>query len=206
MDAKEFIIRSGYTNEIDWQEERNFNNIAENEFLAEVAWVVLSSGMRVTVIEKIFDQISRIFYDWILLDKIVEDQSFCRKMALKVFNNPKKIDAIIYFAEHISKNGFESVQCEIGHNGVEYLMTFPFLGPATAFHLAKNIGLPVVKPDRHLVRVAQVAGYQSPMDLCRDIADYISEDIAVVDLVIWRYATLCKDYLDLFTPVSYVPE
>ena len=37
--------------------------------------------------------------------------------------------------------------------GVNYLTTFDQIGPVTAFHLAKNLGLDVVKPDRPLVRM-----------------------------------------------------
>ena len=202
MDAKEFVIRNGYINEIDWQEDLSFECLTESNFLAEAAWVILSSGMKATVIEKLFTHLSRIFLEWNSACQIVESKTYCRKMALEIFNNPAKIDAIIYISEYIYTHGFDSVYDEIRQNGTEYLKTFPFIGPTTAFHLAKNIGLPVAKPDRHLVRVAQVAGYQCPAELCRDIADYICENVAVVDLVIWRYATLRDDYLNHFNLVS----
>lgn len=87
---------------------------------------------------------------------------------------------------------------QITSNGVSFLETFPYIGPVTAYHLAKNIGLDVVKPDRHLVRLAASAGYPSPLALCEDIATVLGERLGVVDLVLWRFATQCERYLTLF--------
>jgi hypothetical protein len=39
--------------------------------------------------------------------------------------------------------------------------------------------------------------------MCADIADAIGEKLSVVDLVMWRYATLQKNYLELFPIRSY---
>jgi len=35
-----------------------------------------------------------------------------------------------------------------------FLMSLPYVGAVTWRHLAKNLGLPVAKADRHLVRLA----------------------------------------------------
>ncbi len=84
-------------------------------------------------------------------------------------------------------------------DGVDYIAQFPFMGPATSYHFAKNIGLPVAKPDRHLNRIASTVGYSNPHAMCQDIAQFIGDKISVVDLVMWRYATLDKNYLELFS-------
>ena len=55
-----------------------------------------------------------------------------------------------------------------------------------------------VKPDRHLCRVAQAAGYSSPAAMCETIALDTGDRLAIVDLVIWRYATLTKSYCENF--------
>ena len=75
------------------------------------------------------------------------------------------------------------------------------MGPVTACHLAKNLGLDVVKPDRHLLRIAAVTGYQSPYEMCCDIAKVTSDKLSVIDLVIWRFATIQRQYLDHFSGV-----
>ena len=65
----------------------------------------------------------------------------------------------------------------------------------TCFHLAKNIGYPVPKPDRHLQRIAKAFGFCQTMDLCTAIATILEEPVQVVDVVMWRYATIDPDYL-----------
>ncbi len=70
------------------------------------------------------------------------------------------------------------------------------MGEATSFHLAKNIGLNVAKPDRHLVRMSSALGFESVNILCSEISNLIEENISLIDLVLWRYATLDKNYID----------
>ena len=77
-----------------------------------------------------------------------------------------------------------------------YLESFPFIGPITKFHLAKNIGIDVAKPDRHLSRISKMLGFASVQELCESISQRIDEKVSVVDLVIWRYATIDKKYLE----------
>lgn len=198
MIAKERVIFCGYAHEIDWQDELSFDSITEQDFLREAAWVILSSGMRETVIRNKFPYISSAFYDWQSAKYIVRRNSKCRNEALTHFNNTPKINAIIKIATHISNNGFEIVHKKIECDGIEYISQFPYMGPATSYHLAKNIGLPVAKPDRHLKRIAAIVGYDSPHSMCIDIADLTGDKPSVVDLVLWRYATLCEDYLKIF--------
>ena len=64
--------------------------------------------------------------------------------------------------------------------------------------LAKNLGVDTAKPDRHLVRVAEATGYASPASLCEHLARMVGDTVAVVDLVIWRFATISADYLEFF--------
>jgi len=118
--------------------------------------------------------------------------------ALAVFASPRKIDAILEIVAHVHARGFRQVKTDISVKGVDYLRQLPFMGPATSFHLAKNLGLDVVKPDRHLVRIAEATGHSTPDELCQEIAREVGDRVAVVDLVLWRYANLRSDYLACF--------
>lgn len=200
--AKETVIREGYGQEIDWQREVSLSTLNESRFLKESAWVILSSGMNEVVIRKIFPKISDVFFCWESSETIYRNQSRCLESALTIFNNPPKIKAIIEIAKEISDVGFDNSLKSIETKGVSYLKKFPYIGPTTSYHLAKNIGFYVAKPDRHLVRVAKAAGYGNPHRLCLDLAEIVGDDIRVVDLVIWRYATLHKNYLELFSDVG----
>lgn len=198
MIAKQTVIEAGYAFEVDWQERLVFDQITEFDFLSEAAWVVLSSGMCESVIRKKFPRVSAAFFEWESAQKIAEYSAVCSKVALCHFNHSKKIGAIIQIAVHVFERGFDLVREGIKQEGVNYIAKLPYMGPATSQHLAKNIGLQVAKPDRHLNRISQKAGYCTPHKMCGDIAEIIGEKLSVVDLVLWRYATLRKDYLDLF--------
>ena len=199
MGAKSAVIDAGYAPEIDWQECIEFSNVTESDFLRESGWVIMSCGMRETVIRQKFPHISAAFFDWETAEKIVRNKKKCTTQALKHFGHSGKIKAIVHVATHVFENGFESVRQGIEMTGVEYLTQLPYMGPATSNHFAKNIGLPVAKPDRHLTRIAKVAGYSSAQLMCADIAEITGERIPVIDLVFWRFATLDKNYLSYFS-------
>jgi len=197
LNIKNTIIRHGFGDEIDWQEDNHIEKLNETTFLKESAWVVLSSGMRETVIRQKFPSISKAFYNW-HSSKIVNNKNKCRKAALKVFGNKRKIDAIIKIVEKTYKLGFYLFKENIVKDGIEFIQLLPFMGPATSYHLAKNIGLDVVKPDRHLLRITDKAGYNCPEKLCNTISKYVGDKISVVDIVMWRFATIQSNYLESF--------
>lgn len=196
--AKEAIIKEGFAEEIDWQNDIQFSRINESYFLKEAAWVILSSGMKELIIRKKFPEISAAFYHWRGSTQIVKNKEKCKMRALMVFRHEQKINAIINIAEKISKNGFNSLKICIQNEGIRFIKTMPYMGPATSYHLAKNIGLDVAKPDRHLWRIATITGYNNPQNLCEDISTYVGDRISVVDLVMWRFATLNPNYIEYF--------
>lgn len=188
------IVSENFSHEIEWQDSLQFSDIGESAFLREAAWVVLSSGMREVVIRSKFPSFSLAFYDWQSALQISANAEQCRKNASQVFAHMGKLDAIIEIAATITKDGFETFKCNISTKGVPFLQSLPFIGPTTSFHLAKNIGLDVVKPDRHLVRISAMAGYSCPAEMCKVISEAVGDRLSVVDLVVWRYATLNPGY------------
>ena len=195
VDAKDVIIGEGFDSELDWQEGLDFINCKESDLLKEAAWVILSSGMRETIIRMKFPNISIAFLGFNNAVDIVDNSGKCRVEAMKSFGHSGKIDAIINVATRIAVDGFDKIKSSISRDGVEYLQSFDFIGPTTSYHLAKNLGLNVSKPDRHLCRVAEVCGFDSVAALCEKISNITGDSVAVVDLVIWRFATIRSDYL-----------
>lgn len=192
--AKAVVIDQGFAEEIAWQNELRLWNLHEGPFLREAAWVVLSAGMRETVIRERFPKLSRAFHHWRGARAIILTARASRRNALRVFNHPKKIDSIIEIACAIETLGFDALKLRICLEGISYLRSLPFIGPVTSYHLAKNIGLDVVKPDRHLQRISNLAGYTSPTIFCQEISACVGDRLSVVDLVLWRYATLNPGY------------
>ncbi len=198
LDLKSIVVTNGYGPEIDWQDTRDLNTISESEFLQESAWVILCSGMKESIIRNIFGEISIAFINWKSSNSISENAESCRLNALKVFNSPLKIAAILSLCNKIDTSGFKSTKRLIKTQGIDFLKEFDFIGPITCYHLAKNIGLDVVKPDRHLVRIAKECKVSNPHRLCDLIAQITGDRISVIDVVLWRYATIHKDYLSKF--------
>lgn len=190
LHARESLIEWGFAPEIDWQETRSLQTLVERDFLRESAWVILSAGMRESVIRRIFGGVSEAFLSWEDSRQIADCRGRCERRALKEFNHFRKIRAIGQVCCLVAQRGFEAIRTDIAADGVEFLKSLDYVGPITAYHLAKNIGLDVVKPDRHLVRAAAAAGYSHPTELCRAIASVTGDRLSVVDLVIWRYSAL----------------
>ncbi len=198
LKAKETVIQAGYKNEISWQESVNIDCVTESNFLREHAWVTLSAGMQERVIRNRFRGVASSFYDFQSAEVIVENKLACRQTALRYFNNQRKIDAIILMAQRIFNEGFEKFKRYLCLSPLETLQSLPYIGPVTCFHLAKNIGIQVAKPDRHLTRLANHAGYGDVQLFCRDISSQTGDSIPVVDIVLWRFASITESYLDLF--------
>ena len=163
LGAKQVVIESGFGPEVDWQETRHLEKLSESEFLQECAWVVTCSGMKEAVVRKLFPRISVAFKLWKSADTIVRHKEVCRTKGLSIFGHGGKIAAILANCEKVANSGFDNILEGIREGGPEYLMTFDFIGPVTCYHLAKNIGLQVVKPDRHLVRISRATGFASPL-------------------------------------------
>ena len=201
--AKQIICDEGYEEEIMWQSSLNFEQINENFFIKELAWVILSSGMKEQIIRGKFMKISECFFNWKSASKIVKNKKDCFRRAITVFNNPRKISAIIKSAEIIDKKGFEKIKEMIKNNPIDSLLIFPFIGNTTAYHLAKNIGICVAKPDRHLVRIANKEGFKDVQEFCQKISELSGDSIPVVDIVFWRFANLHNDYLNVLSSINF---
>ena len=196
LDAKRAVVQGGFGWEIDWQESLEFDRLTEPSFLQEAAWVVLTAGMREAVVRRRFNAVSEAFLGWSSAKAIVDSRRRCRRRALAVFNHRPKIGAILGIAHRTASLSFEWIKSRILEQGVSYLQRLPFIGPVTSFHLAKNIGLQTAKPDRHLVRIAALFGFPSAQTMCETIAEEVCDSVSVIDVVLWRYATLHIDYGD----------
>jgi len=200
--AKEMVVEKGFAQEIASQAHLSLLSMTESDFLRECAWVVLCSGFRESIVRGIFSRLSTAFFSWQSASLIATNKNLCRERALRAFGSKRKIAAIIRIAEIVYRSGFRHIQPVLLLEPLRFIATLPMMGPATTLHLAKNLGLPLAKPDRHLVRIARAIGYSSPQHLCEDIATLVREHVSVVDLVLWRFATLHPHYLALFLSVQ----
>jgi len=200
--AKARVTEAGHGPEVAWQHECSLLPVTETRFLREAAWVVLCSGFREAVVRKHFSAVSEAFHNWEGAKAIADDTAGCFARGCKAFGHSRKIRAIIEISRHVSEHGFAELLKRARDEGAAPFRCLPYIGPATSLHLAKNLGLDVAKPDRHLSRIAAVAGFSSPEDLCRTISTETGDSAAVVDVVLWRFATIEKRYIHYFGGVA----
>ena len=194
--AKRTVLAAGYGDELSWQRSRRVSQIDEPSLLREAAWVILSSGMKETVVRAKFAAITHAFHDWRTAQEIADTEQECVDTALLHFNHSGKIGAIARTAAIIASKGVSSILLELEIDAIGALQQFPYIGPITSYHLAKNLGLPVAKADRHLVRLAKSIGCDDVQTMCRNISLFLGDPVPVVDLVLWRFATIA-DISDL---------
>lgn len=172
FELKTALIESGYAEEIDWQTEL----MPVDDpivFRNEAIWVILNSGMKAQVARLIHTRIWRAVNDG--------------KDISTAFGHKGKVAAIKLIMSAYGRMFSEYQQAT---DKVEYLQTIPFIGGITKWHLAKNLGHDVVKPDRHLVRIAKNYGYRDCVAMCNRIAELTGDKVSVVDIVLWRSANL----------------
>ena len=188
LKAKQEIIDAGYEEELWWEEDMDFEKVDEYFFLMQAAWVILCSGFRAEVIRARWEQIEAAFLGFETAKDIALHTRHCFEEAIKVFGHRDKINAIIDAAIYVNEVGIDFVKARILEHGPDWLTRFRFIGKITCYHLARNLGLDAVKPDRHLVRISEAWGYDEPLTMCKAIAAVTGDRLGVVDLVLWRWA------------------
>jgi hypothetical protein len=170
-ELKSQIIQRGFADEIEWSENLRPCDDAET-FFREYLWVVLNSGMK--------NQVARI------IERRIYDAWDRGDTTTSAFGHKGKTAGIDYVRENMDRL-FEEYR--VAKDQTEFLVTLPWIGNITKYHLAKNLGVDCCKPDRHLARIA--SSYNTIPDLlCRTLSQATGDRVATVDLVIWRAANL----------------
>jgi hypothetical protein len=187
--AKNEVIRRGYSYEMLWQDSRELTQLCEQDFLRETAWVIYCSGFREQTVRRVFDFLSLAFCDFESASEIVSNADKCVEAAMLGFANRQKHSAVVEVARIVDDLGFEAFKHRllIATDPVRELRRFPYIGPVTAFHLAKNIGCDVAKPDRHLVALGARLGFDDVHSMCARISELAGDPVKVVDIVLWRH-------------------
>jgi hypothetical protein len=171
LKLREIVHNRGFGEEYEWAQNLSLCSDPD-EFWTQYAWVVISSGIKnqaaLSIWTKVKDAIDR------------------QIPVSTVFAHRGKAAAIDtgYRDRRRMLEGFTAAQDKLAH-----LETLPFIGGITKYHLARDLGLDVAKPDRHLVRIA--AGYGMTTEaMCRKLSLETGDRVGAVDIVIWRAANL----------------
>lgn len=161
------ICAAGYAGDIEWSE-RVAEPTNAGDFAQEAIFVICNSGMRFTVAQGIFDRIM--------------PRLFNGGSSHEVFGHKGKCAAI----DHIWAER-ERLLAEylVAPDKLAFCESLPFIGGITKYHLAKNFGADVAKPDIHLQRLADWEGTDA-QSLCRRLAKESGYRASTVDLILWR--------------------
>lgn len=139
-----------------------------DDFASEAIFVICNSGMKNTIAVKIFAKVMAAVQGSI--------------SAFAVFGHPGKAKAIdtIWRDREALLAGYLAAADKI-----EFCASLPWIGGITKYHLAKNFGADVAKPDVHLQRLADREGVTAQA-LCERLAAATGYRTATVDVLLWR--------------------
>lgn len=153
--------------DIDWSE--NVAPPADAEDLAlEAIFVICNSGMKNTVARLIYDRVRAAIRDGVPVSD--------------VFRHAGKAAAIEAIWRDRQKH---LADFHAAGDKVAWCETLPWIGGITRYHLAKNFGVDVAKPDVHLQRLADREA-TTAQALCERLAGETGYRVATIDLILWR--------------------
>jgi hypothetical protein len=168
--GKEYLSsRSPYKEEIELVANRQFEQQTVASFLHQYIFVVLNTGMKNQVAEKIMARF------------------LASKYNLSLIRHEGKKKAI---QEALASYDDWFISLKVANDKLAFLETLPFIGPITKYHLARNLGFDVAKPDRHLTRLATQFGFISVSDMCQAIHNETNDRIGLIDVILWRMMNL----------------
>ncbi len=172
QEAKGYVLTHGHKDEVDCCKNREpVEYCTAATFFFEYVYVVLNAGMKEQIARKIYEK-------------------FCKDLDPNVIGHVGKRTAIRAALENYT-NWFEVIK-SAGNDEmkIERLKDLPWIGDITKYHLARNIGIDCVKPDRHLLRLAEQFNFSSPLYMCLEIQKQTGARLGVIDVVLWRYCNL----------------
>ncbi len=187
------FARKYYGEEVDRISGVRLEDVTPEFFFCEYAWVVHATGFSAKAVGKFMPRLMRAYGPWDRCGR----EPFKKVMARvkRVCNNPQKAKAVHSVARRMSEElrdegwaGWRTANL----SSVEKLGELPYIGKITRFHLGRNVGLlDCVKPDLHLVRMAEHWGFRTCEEMCRKMRDGTHDDVplGIVDLVLWYAAS-----------------
>ena len=182
--AKEF-----YSEELTRISSTKFESVSPDFFFREYIWVVHATGFSAKAVGKFFDKLLNAYGSYAILAN--EDFSTAWSRIQPVCNNKLKASSIHKMAKLMTSEfsdwgTFKSTRLI----SPQTLAQLPHVGPVTCFHLARNIGiLDCVKPDLHLVRMAEHWGFKDCDEMCLSIQKEYDYPLGIIDLILWYSAS-----------------
>jgi|SRR5579862_3187554 len=165
------IDRAGFGDDVTWAECLG-PPLSAGDFAAETIFVICNSGMKFTVARGIYDRVMAALHRG--------------ESSARAFGHQGKTAAIDkVWADRSELYG----KYLAASDKLSFLRDLPWIGGITCYHLGKNFGLQVAKPDVHLARLAETFR-TTPQELCERLARIHGFKVPTVDTVLWRAAAI----------------
>jgi len=176
-----------------------FSDVSPNFFFIEYVWVVHATGFNAKVVAKMLPRLTEAYgigpdgSGWDRLARKPEPDMLAS--VLPVCNNPQKAKAVRKTAALMADAMFPLDKTAPVETWEEFrerrlrtadlMSELPYVGKVTCHHLARNLGLlDSVKPDLHLVRLAENWGFKDCVEMCEAMRPP-EMPLGIVDLVLW---------------------
>jgi endonuclease III len=188
--AREFAY-TYYSEEINKIKSVKFEDLTPEKFFSEYIWVVHATGFSAKAVGNFIPRLATAYGTY----KSASTQSFDEMFeSVKIVcNNEQKAKAVhstaSWLCNSLMHKSWEQIKSE-DLNEPAKLVKLPYIGKVTCYHLARNIGLlESVKPDLHLVRMANHWGFDSPLDMIKHMNSQYNEPLGIADLIVWYAAS-----------------
>jgi hypothetical protein len=151
-------------------------------FASETIWVICNSGMKHTVARLIYDRVQGALEQGTPVRDVFRHEGKAAAIE-RIWREREELYAAL-LAITLTRE-----EPEQGERLLEFCESLPWIGGITKYHLAKNFGADVAKPDVHLKRLADRESCTA-QELCSRIAKQTGFRVATVDLVLWRACAL----------------
>ena len=200
--------------------------LTNNQILAEICWIIYCSGFKFDVIQKYWPKISNALRSFdvaqvarLSLDIETTANEVCSKSGFKnkrkalwCINNAQRI---IDLDEEFSKGGglkgyflelsrFDTLSLVKMAPNVLQELKFKGIGNVTIFHLLKNLGLDVFKPDLHVCRLLERVGLINQNTTILEIYSIMSNiakanglKVKELDSLLFMYGKITSDQIPI---------
>lgn len=171
-----------------------FDEVTPDFFFNEYVWVVHATGFSAKAVGKFMPRLVEAYGPWHRLGAEKDFTSVFGRVR-QVVNNGGKAMAVHNTARLMRKElvdgGVPWEDFRAGRlSAPKALAKLPYIGPVTCYHLGRNIGLlDCVKPDLHLVRMAEHWGFADCVEMCKEMRGDDNVPLGIVDLALWYAAS-----------------
>lgn len=184
------VIERGWGDEVQYFRGLTFDKVDGRFFFRECAFCVYAAGFSNYVLNSKWEGLTKAYKNW-SYEKVCQYADEVRNQALGFIHHEGKVKAILECAEKLNDWGWPSFRDWLqSMNLLIQPGQLKYIGQAARYHLARNIGADVAKPDRYMLDHASECGYpptdEGVQQFARRVARLVGDRVGVVDYVLWR--------------------